>query len=62
MTREVERSSANSNTLDVSRRRFLGSSGLAATAVFIGGALPLPGNGGGIPQAHAQAAPTAAPP
>ena len=61
MAREVGRSSANGNTLNVSRRRFLGSSGLAATAAIIGGTLPLPGNGGGIPQAHAQAAPAAAP-
>ena len=56
MAREVGRSSANGNTLDVSRRRFLGSSGLAATGAIIGGTLPLPGHGGGIPQAHAQAA------
>ena len=61
MERETGRNSANGNTLDFSRRRFLGSSGLAATGAIIGGALPLPGNGGGIPQAHAQAAPAAAP-
>ena len=53
---------ADGNKFETSRRRFLGSSGLAAIGAVIGGALPLSRNGVGIPQAHAQAAPAAAPP
>jgi sulfite oxidase len=47
--------------LDTSRRRFLGGTALAATGAMIGNILPSSGNGGGIPQAHAQAAAPAAP-
>ena len=46
--------------LDTSRRRFLGGTALAATGAVIGNILPLSGDGGGIPQAHAQAAAPAA--
>ena len=60
MARETGHDTADGNTFDTSRRRFLGSSGLAAVGAVIGGALPLPGSRG-IPQAHAQAAPAAAP-
>ncbi|MBA4036836.1 MAG: molybdopterin containing oxidoreductase, partial [Bradyrhizobium sp.] len=56
-----DKGSSNGNDMDVSRRRFLGSSGLAVTGAIIGGALPFSGGGSGIPQAHAQAAPAAAP-
>ena len=55
MTRETVGNTADGNTFDTSRRRFLGSSGLAAIGAVIGGVLPLPGSRG-IPQAHAQAA------
>ena len=61
MTRETGGNTADSK-FDTSRRRFLGSSGLAAIGAVIGGVLPLSRNGAGIPQAHAQAAPAAAPP
>ena len=47
--------------ISTSRRGFLGSAGLAAIGVTIGGSLPLPGHGGGIPGAQAQATPPAAP-
>ena len=62
MARETGGSAADGNGFDTSRRRFLGSSGLVAIGAVIGGALPLSRNGIGIPQAHAQAAPAAAPP
>src|SRR4029078_5467958 len=44
-----------------SRRGFLGSTGLAALGAILGGALPLSGNGGGIPRAHPQAGGAPAP-
>ena len=62
MAREPGGNTADGNKFETSRRRFLGSSGLAAIGAVIGGALPLSRNGIGIPQAHAQAAPAAAPP
>ena len=62
MARETGGNAADGNKFETSRRRFLGSSGLAAIGAAIGGALPLSRNGMGIPQAHAQAAPAAAPP
>ena len=61
MARETGGNTADGNNFETSRRRFLGSSGLAAIGAVIGGALPLSRNGVGIPQAHAQAAPAAAP-
>src|SRR6185436_4310468 len=61
MARETGGDTAEDNKFETSRRRFLGSSGLAAIGAVIGGALPLSRNGIGIPQAHAQAAPAAAP-
>ena len=61
MARETGGNTADGNNFDTSRRRFLGSSGLAAIGAVIGGVLPLSRNGIGIPQAHAQAAPAAAP-
>ena len=49
-------------SFNASRRGFLGGTALAAAGAAIGGILPF-GNGGGIPQAHAQAgAPRAAAP
>jgi len=60
MAREPEGNAAAGNKFNTSRRRFLGSSGLAAIGAVIGGALPLSRNGS-IPQAHAQAASPAAP-
>src|SRR6478672_933269 len=61
MARETGGNTADGNTFDTSRRRFLGGSGLAAIGAVIGGVLPLSREGAGIPQAHAQAAPAAAP-
>ena len=61
MARETGGNTADGNNFETSRRRFLGSSGLAAIGAVIGGALPLSRNGIGIPQAHAQAAPAATP-
>lgn len=61
MARETGHDTADGNTLDTSRRGFLGSSGLAAIGAVIGCVLPLSRDGIGIPQAHAQAAPAAAP-
>ena len=40
--------------VDANRRRLLGGTALAAMGAIIGGAMPLSGNGGGIPGAHAQ--------
>src|SRR5262245_38973977 len=48
-------------TLHASRRGFLGGTALAATGAVFGNILPLSGDGGGIPQAHAQSAAPAAP-
>src|SRR5215213_4811852 len=62
MARETGGDTADGNKFETSRRRFLGSSGLATIGAVIGGALPLSRNGIGIPQAYAQAAPAAAPP
>ena len=59
MARETGGNTADGNKFETSRRRFLGSSGLAAIGAVIGGALSR--NGAGISQAHAQAAPAAAP-
>ena len=42
--------------LEASRRGFLGGTALAAVGAAIGNIVPLSGDGGGIPQAHAQAA------
>ena len=61
MARETGGNTADGNKFETSRRRFLGSSGLAAIGAVIGGVLPLSRDGVGIPQAHAQAAPAAAP-
>ena len=47
--------------LEASRRGFLGGTALVAAGAVIGNIVPLPGNGGGIPQAHAQAGGAAAP-
>ena len=56
MARETGGNTADGNKFDTGRRRFLGSSGLAAMGAVIGGVLPLSGDGAGIPPAHAQAA------
>jgi len=61
MARETGGNTADGNNFHTSRRRFLGSSGLAAIGAVIGGVLPISRDGAGIPQAHAQAAPAAAP-
>ena len=61
MARETGGNTADGNNFETSRRRFLGSSGLAAIGAVIGGVLPLSRDGAGIPQAHAQAAPAATP-
>ena len=55
MSQEIGRS------FSTSRRGFLGSTGLAAIGAIIGGVMPLPGDGGGIPSAQAQAGGAAAP-
>ena len=60
MARETGGNTADNNRFDTSRRRFLGSSGLAAIGAVIGGVVPLSRDGAGIPQAHAQAASPAA--
>ena len=57
----ADRNHFDTDHFDTSRRRFLGGTGLAAMGAIIGGTLPLPGSVG-ISQAHAQAAPAAAPP
>lgn len=63
MARETGQNAANGgNSFNSNRRGFLGSTGLAAMGAIVGGTMPLPGNGAGIPRAHAQAAPAAAPP
>ena len=49
MARETGGNTADGNKFETSRRRFLGSSGLAAIGAVIGGALPLSRNGIGIP-------------
>ena len=56
MARETGGNTADGNNFHTSRRRLLGSSGLAAIGAVMGGVLPLSRNGAGIPQAHAQAA------
>jgi sulfite oxidase len=60
MARETGGNTADSNRFDTSRRRFLGSSGLAAMGAIIGSVLPLSRDGSVIQQAHAQATPPAA--
>jgi DMSO/TMAO reductase YedYZ molybdopterin-dependent catalytic subunit len=40
--------------VDANRRRLLGGTALAAMGAIVGGVMPLSGNGGGIPGAHAQ--------
>jgi hypothetical protein len=45
MARETGGDTAEGNKFETSRRRFLGSSGLAAIGAVIGGALPLSRNG-----------------
>ncbi|WP_275185125.1 molybdopterin-dependent oxidoreductase [Bradyrhizobium sp. CSA112] len=62
MARETGRNAANGGTgFKTNRRGFLGSTGLAAMGAIIGSAVPLSGNGPGIPGAHAQAGGAAAP-
>ncbi|HST12960.1 MAG TPA: hypothetical protein VLL05_21455, partial [Terriglobales bacterium] len=63
MTRETGRDAANGgNSFNSDRRGFLSSTGLAAMGAIVGSTMPLSGNGAGIPSAHAQAGPAAAPP
>ena len=52
MARETGGDTADGSNFDTSRRRLLGSSGLAAIGAVIGGALPLSRNGTGIPQGY----------
>ena len=54
MAREIGGDTAEGNKFETSRRRFLGSSGLAAIGGVIGGALPLSRNGIGIPPGFAR--------
>src|SRR4051812_21236950 len=62
MARETGRNAANDgNSFNTSRRGFLGSTGLAAMGAIIGSTVPFSGNSAGIPSAHAQAGPAAAP-
>jgi sulfite oxidase len=62
MAREFGRNAANGgNSFNSDRRGFLGSTGLAAMGAIVGSTMPLSGNSAGIPSAHAQAAPVAAP-
>ena len=62
MARETGRNAANGgNSFNSSRRGFLGSTGLAAMGAIVGSTMPLSGNSAGIPSAHAQAGPVAAP-
>ncbi len=62
MARETGRNAANGgNSFNSNRRGFLGSTGLAAMGAIVGSTMPLSGNSAGIPSAHAQAAPVAAP-
>src|SRR5215212_6667884 len=62
MTRETGRNTANGgDSFSSSRRGFLGSTGLAAMGAIVGSTMPLSGNSAGIPSAHAQAGPVAAP-
>ena len=50
MARETGGNTADGNNFETSRRRFLGSSGLAAIGAVIGGALPLSRNGAAFPR------------
>jgi DMSO/TMAO reductase YedYZ molybdopterin-dependent catalytic subunit len=59
MARETGRNGGNS--FNSNRRGFLGSTGLAAMGAIVGSTMPLSGNRAGIPSAHAQAGPAAAP-
>src|SRR5215207_9694958 len=62
MGREAGRNAANGgNSFNSDRRGFLGSTGLAAMGAIVGSTMPLSGNSAGIPSAHAQAGPVAAP-
>ena len=62
MARETGRNAANGgNSFNSNRRGFLGSTGLAAMGAIVGSTMPLSGNSAGIPSAHAQAGPVAAP-
>jgi len=62
MARETGRNAANGgNNFNSNRRGFLGSTGLAAMGAIVGSTMPLSGNSAGIPSAHAQAGPAAAP-
>ena len=62
MARETGRNAANApNNLNSNRREFLTSTGLAAMGAIVGSTMPLSGNSAGIPSAHAQAGPVAAP-
>src|SRR5215216_404520 len=59
MARETGPNGGNSFNSD--RRGFLSSTGLAAMGAIVGSTMPLSGNSAGIPSAHAQAGPVAAP-
>ena len=62
MARETRRNASNGgNSFNSNRRGFLGSTGLAAMGAIVGSTMPLSGNSAGIPSAHAQAGPAAAP-
>ena len=62
MARETGQNAANGgNSFNFNRRGFLGSTGLAAMGAIVGSTMPLSGNSAGIPSAHAQAGPAAAP-
>ncbi len=62
MASETGRNAANGrNRFNFNRRGFLGSTGLAAMGAIVGSTMPLSGDGVGIPSAHAQTGPVAAP-
>src|SRR5215212_7757702 len=63
MARETGQNAATGgNSFNFNRRGFLGSTGLAAMGAVVGSTMPLSGNSAGIPSAHAQTGPAAAPP
>ena len=59
MARETGQNGGNS--FNTNRRGFLGSTGLAAMGAIVGSTMPLSSNSVGIPSAHAQTGPVAAP-
>jgi sulfite oxidase len=61
MSQDIGAAAGSGHSINASRRGFLGSTGLAAAGAILGGALPLSGNGAGIPAAQAQAGGAAAP-